>query len=442
MDKGRGKEKLKRKLFFVGFILLVSGIVFAQEIDFSGTLGTDLGAYAPGTQNAGDFSEGKTDFTGILEAYAGNGTAFVEGNIEYNFISDSLSFDLSEAYIDYSDSFWGVRIGQQKVAWGKADGISITNSVFPEDSSSLNNDDSSVAIKALRLSLSGNSFTVDGLVIPFFTRTKLPLEKNNPLRKAILPESVVVSQEGNDFNLPINIGELTNPELNLKNIEFGLKASGYFSLCDFSIYGFYGWDKTPVLSYTINTVLHPVYNVEVPESLTVNGEYKRLTMAGFDMAVPVGPVVLRGESAFFFNRAFQTSSSTIMNGKENFVNLNQLMALAGFDWMPSGWTITAQYYCDFLFSKSADTERSNAFEHGATLSISKSLLNDTLDFSFSGLVGFNDFDSALFASAKYKLTDQIGFTAGTNVFLSGRGEGTYGKFKDLSSIFLKAEYSW
>ncbi len=441
-DKGRGKGKLKRKLFIVGFILFVSGIGFAQEIDFSGTLGTDLGCYAPRTENAGDFSIGKIDFTGAIEAYAGNGTLFIEGNVENDFISDSLSFDLSEAYIDYSDSFWGVRIGQQKVAWGKADGISITNSVFPVDSSSLNNDDNSVAIKALRFSLNGNSFTVDGFVIPFFTGTKLPLEKNNPLKKAILPDSVKISQNGTDINLTLNIGELSTPELNLKNMEFGLKASGYFSFCDFSLYGFYGWDKMPVLSYQVNTVLHPVYNVEVPESLTVNGEYKRLTMAGFDMAVPVGPVVLRGESSFFFNRAFQTSSSAIMNGKENFVNQNQLMALAGFDWMPSGWTITAQYYCDFLFSKSADTERSNAFEHGATLSISKSLLNDTLDFSFNGLVGFNDFDSALFASAKYKLTDQIGFTAGTNVFLPGREEGTYGKYKDLSSIFLKAEYSW
>ncbi|MCQ2588564.1 MAG: hypothetical protein MJ174_10640 [Treponema sp.] len=433
---------MKRGIIFVILLAIFGSIGFAQEINFSGTLGADLGCYAPGTENAGDFSIGEIDFTGAIEAYAGNGTLFIEGNVENDFISDSFSFDLSEAYLDYSDSFWGVRIGQQEVAWGKADGISITNSVFPEDSSSLNNDDNSVAIKALRLSLNGNSFTVDGFVIPFFTGTKLPLEKNNPLKKAILPDSVKLSQNGTDINLPINIGELSNPELNLKNMEYGLKASGYFSVCDFSLYGFYGWDKTPVLSYQINTVLHPVYNVEVPESLTVNGEYKRLGMAGFDMAVPVGPVVLRGESAFFFNRAFQARSSAIMNGKENFVNQNQLMALAGFDWMPSGWTITAQYYCDLLFSKSDEIERTETFEHGATLSISKSLLNDTLDFSFSGLVGLNDFDSALSASTKYKLTDQIGFTAGTNVFLPGREEGTYGKFKDLSSIYLKAEYNW
>lgn len=433
---------MKRGILFGVLLAVLGSIGFAQEIDFSGTLGTDLGAYAPGTQNAGDFLVGKIDFTGAIEAYAGNGTLFIEGNVENDFISDSLSFDLSEAYIDYSDSFWGVRIGKQKVAWGKADGISITNSVFPEDSSSLNNDDNSVAIKALRLSFNGNSFTVDGFVIPFFTGTKLPLEKNNPLRKAILPESITVSQGGNDFVLPVNIGELSTPELNLANMEFGLKASGYFSSCDLSVYGFYGWDKTPVLNYQINTVLHPVYNVEVPESLTVNGEYKRLCMAGFDIAVPVGPVVLRGESAFFFNRAFQSSSNAIMNGKENFVNQNQMMALAGFDWMPSGWTITAQYYCDVIFNKSSDIERANSFEHGATLNISKSLLNDTLELSFTGVVGFNDFDSMISASMKYMLSDQIGISAGTNIFLAGLENGTYGNYKDLSSIYINVDYKW
>ncbi|MBQ0052532.1 MAG: hypothetical protein KBT11_10815, partial [Treponema sp.] len=281
-----------------------------------------------------------------------------------------------------------------------------------------------------------------GFVIPFFTGTKLPLEKNNPLKKAILPDSVKLSQNGTEINLPLNIGEFSNPELNLKNMEYGLKASGYFSLCDFSIYGFYGWDKMPVLSYQVNNVLHPVYNVEVPKSLSVNGEYKRLTMAGFDIAVPVGAVVLRGETAFFYNRAFQSSTSAIMNGKENFVNQNQMMALLGFDWMPDGWTITAQYYCDLLFAKSSDIERADAFEHGATLSISKSLMNDLLDFSFSGVVGFNSFDSAISTSLKYKLTDQIGITAGADIFRPGFENGTYGKFKDLSSIYFKVEYRW
>jgi len=433
-----------KKIFLgLGLVILLSESVFSQEVNFSGYLGTTWGAFAPGTEKAGDFSAGKTDFTGSLEVYSGNGTAFIEGNAGYDFLSNELSFDLSEAYIDYSSSFWGIRVGQQKVAWGKADGINITNSVFPKDSSSLFNDDDSIGIKAARLSLTGNSFTVDAFVIPFFTGTKLPLEENNPLRKALVPSSVEINQGGTSINLPVNIGELTNPEFNFKNMEYGIKASGYFSFCDVSLYGFYGWDKTPVLNYQLNTSLHPVYGIEVPENLTINGEYKRFAMAGMDFAVPVGSVVLRNEAAFFMNREFQTSSEAIMSGSENSVKQNQIMALAGLDWMPSGWAITAQYYCDVLINKNKDTERTDAFEHGATLSISKSLLSDTLELSFSGLVGLNNFDSAINAGGKYSLCDQIVLKFGGYVFLPGLdGKGTYGKYKDLSSFYIKAEYKW
>lgn len=59
-------------------------------------------------------------------------------------------------------------------------------------------------------------------------------------------------------------------------------------------------------------------------------------------------------------------------------------------------------------------------------------MNDTLDLSLSGLLGFNDFDSAIYVNMKYKMTDQIGIIVGTNIFLSGIEEGTFGKFKNLS----------
>jgi len=434
---------MKKVCIFFGILIFTSAFGFSQEVQFSGDLNTKLGVYAPGTEREGDFSIGNVDFTGTLEAYAGDSSAFLEGNVNLDFLTEELSFDLSEAYIDYSSSFWGIRIGQQKNTWGKADGIDITNSVFPKDSSSLFRDDNSLATKSVRLSFSGNWFTVDALLIPFFTGTKLPLEENNPLRKALVPDSVELNMGETSFNLPVGIGNLENPEFNLKNMEYGIKTSGYFSFCDVSLYGYYGWDKIPLLNYQLNTVLHPVYGVEIPESLTINGKYKRLSMVGFDGAIPVGPVVLRMESAYFPKREFQSSAEAIMDGKDSSIKQHQLMGLLGFDWMPSGWTITAQYYCDVLFNKSEDIERTEAYEHGATLSVSKTLLNDTLELSASGLIGFNCFDSAINASVNYSLTDQIGLTLGTYVFLSGpEKDGTYGNYKDFSSIYLKAEYKW
>ena len=437
-----------KKSIFIFSVLFSCTALFAQSADFSGDLETLWGVTAPWTdsETAGDFSAGDSSFTGKIDAYSGNSSLLLDGTVGYDSVQKNLYAQINEAYLDYSSAFWGIRIGRQKLVWGKADGINITNSVFPENSTSLFIDDSSLAVDAMRFSVTGNFFTADACWIPFSTMTALPLEETNPLRKYIVPSSVSFSSNGTDFNLPVYIGELTEPELKLKNGEYGLKLSGYFSFCDVSVYGFYGWDKAPLLNYTINTIpteVMPGYTVDYPQSITVSGQYKRMAMTGFDAAVPVGPVVLRAEAAFFPERYMQAAASEILSGGENSIKKNNVMALAGFDWMPSGWTITAQYYCDYVFGGVEKLNRSEEYEHGATLSISKTLLNETLSLSLSGMLGLNDFDSAVVFSADYSLSDQISLAAGCYAFIPGpEKDGNYGAYKDLSTIYIKAKFSF
>ncbi|MCQ2588105.1 MAG: hypothetical protein MJ174_08320 [Treponema sp.] len=426
---------MKRNILSIILLGVVGTLCFTQEINFSGELSSMWGMAAPWTANAGDFVVGATDFTGSLEVYQGKGTLYIEGNANYNALNNQLDFDLGEAYIDYADSNWGFRIGNQKVVWGKADGINITNSVFPEDSTSLFTDDSSLSVTAAKFSFSGDFFNIDVLWIPFFRGTDLPLEEGSPLRNAMIPSQVAIPGVG---TIPVKIGTLQTPELALKNCEYGLKFSGYFSLCDVSLYGFYGWDKMPLMNYSL-----VFSNPPIPDAIKIDGEYSRLAMFGLDAAFPIGATVLCLEGAYFQNRKMQASAETILGGGEIGIEQHQIMALAGLDWMPSGWTITAQYYCDAVLNKSDNLERKDAFNHGATLSISKSFLQDTLELSLSGLVGLNDFDSAFTLDGKYSLSDQIKLSAGTYVFLPGPdGDGTYGKLKDLSTIYIKAQYSF
>ena len=111
--------------------------------------------------------------------------------------------------------------------------------------------------------------------------------------------------------------------------------------------------------------------------------------------------------------------------------------------MPSGWTFTAQYYCDEVFGDLEELEREDAYQHGATLSLSKSLVNETLELSFSGLLGFNDFDSMLSPEIKYSISDQINIGLNAFIFIPGPDrDGKYGAYKDLSSICLKAKFSF
>lgn len=426
---------MKKRFLSIILLVLVVASGFTQEINFSGELSTMWGVTVPGTKDAGSLSVGDTDFTGTLETYYGNSALYIEGNINYDALKNQFGFDLGEAYIDYADSNWGFRIGNQKVVWGKADGINITNSVFPENSTSLFSDDSSLSVTSAKISFSGDFFNIDALWIPFFRGTALPLEEGSLLRNAMIPSQVEFPGVG---YIPVQIGKLQTPEFALKNGEYGLKLSGYFSLCDVSLYGFYGWDKMPLMNYSL-----VFSNPPIPDAIKIDGEYSRLAMFGLDAAFPIGATVLRLEGAYFPNRKMQASAESILGGGEIGISQHQIMALAGLDWMPSGWTITAQYYCDVVLNKSDKLERKETYEHGATLSVSKSFLQDTLELSLSGLVGLNDFDSALTLEGKYSLSDQIKLSAGTYVFLPGPdGDGTYGKLKDLSSIYLKAQYSF
>lgn len=430
-----GKNSMNRKIFVNVFFLFLAGMCFAQEINFSGKLGTMWGVTAPWIKDAGNLSVGNTDFTGSLEIYQGNGTLFIEGNANYNALNNKLDFDLGEAYIDYAAPNWGFRIGNQKVVWGKADGINITNSVFPEDSTSLFTDDSSLSVTAAKVSFSGNTWNIDALWIPFFKGTVLPLDEGSLLRDAMIPSRVAVPMVG---SIPVQIGNLQTSEFALKNGEYGLKLSGYFSLCDVSLYGFYGWDKMPLMNYSL-----VFSNPPIPDAIKIDGEYSRLAMFGLDAAFPIGATVLRLEGAYFPDRKMQASAQSILGGGKTGISQHQIMALAGLDWMPSGWTLTAQYYCDAVLNKSDSLERKETYEHGATLSVSKTFLQDTLDFSFSGLINLNAFDSALNLEGNYSLSDQIKLTAGAYVFLPGpEKDGTYGKLKNLSTIYLKAQYSF
>ena len=468
-----------KKILLITLLGVFATVLLTAEggVEFSGDVETLWGVGAPWTDSdtsAGRLSLGTTSFTGKLDAYYGNSTAYAEATFSYDAVNTEggnltkgFNLSLGELWLDYTESFWGVRIGRQKAAWGKADGIDITNVLCPSDMSSLaamTGDDSKLAVDAIRLSLSGNQITVDAYWIPFFTPSALPLDQGNSLRKFMVPASVDFPlAPGQELSLPVMIGELEKPEQKIWNGEYGLRVSGYLSAFDLSLYGFYGWDDTPFLDYSISYGLpadpgNPA--TAMPDALCVSGKYEHMTMIGADAALPIGETVLRLETAFFPQRHFQKKAEKIMEEKiEEAMKAaaagtspeeikiteqrNQLSALAGIDWMPSGWTLTAQYYCDVVFGELEPLDREDAYQHGATLSVSKSLVNETLELSFSGLLGFNDFDSMLSPSVKYSISDQINVGVKAFIFIPGPDrDGKYGAYKDLSSICLNAKYSF
>lgn len=432
---------------------------FAQEIEFTGSLTTQAGIGLPNADdNKGDFLTGQTVFDGTMKSYLGESMAYVNGQVIFDaigsqstngysaFASDNGNFalHLKEAYLDWRGEMFALRVGRQIAAWGKADGIQVADVLCPKDDSKMiasTYKDSRLGIDAVRLSLLTDKAQFDAYWIPIFTPSLLPLAKNNPLRKCILPDSydgvpVIAPQKYDDFDLPKKA---------IYNGEYALRASTYLSALDLSFYAFYGWDDNPFMSYSVN--LDDGGN---PKEVRVNGEYKRMAMLGADAAIPAGDFVFRFEAAYFPQRSIQTiaeyqvESQLAGEGFDSCTKHHQVIGLAGFDWTPSGgWTITAQYFADLICDYKDDLER-KLYQHQMTLSLEKSFINETLTLSATGALDLNELSSTAEVECAYSFSDAITLSAIVDLFLKGIDgkEGQYGAYESLSCGTLKAKISF
>ena len=451
-------------------LALTSTLSFAQEINFTGSLTSQAGLGLPHThENKGDFLLGQNIFEGTIKSYIDEATIVVNAQLIHDalgaqsangysaLVSDDGTFalKLKEAYIDWKGEMLALRVGRQIVSWGKADDIQITDVISPKDEASFvaaDYNESRLGIDAVRLSLLTEKLQIDAFFIPFFTPSILPLAKGNPLKDIIFSDV-----DGIRIYAPEDYRDLKRPNKHISNSEFAFRASAYTSFADVSLYYFYGWDDIPFFRYSPNMVIYnstasgerDIY--EDIFEINVSGKYKRMMMAGFDAAIPAGEFVIRLEEAFFPKRHFQTTAEYQMqsqfSGKKVKTSLqkHQLISLAGLDWAPSGgWTLTAQYIADIVFDHEKNIER-KGFEHQATLSLEKTLLNETLTLMASGALDLRDFSSAMELEADYKLTDAITLSIIGDIYYEGPDEnkkGLYSDYRNLSSITFKGKINF
>ncbi|MDR1447000.1 MAG: hypothetical protein LBI90_08915, partial [Treponema sp.] len=115
-----------------------------------------------------------------------------------------------------------------------------------------------------------------------------------------------------------------------------------------------------------------------------------------------------------------------------------LKLLAGIDWNPSAWNLSAQYYEDMLpDAYSGGTERPWR-KNGVSLRIARSFFRETLTCSAWYYMDLIDFDSAGSVSAEYALTDALGLSLGSDFFSGGIDDrGSYAPYKDLSCFWFR-----
>ncbi|MCR5731684.1 MAG: hypothetical protein K6G51_01925 [Sphaerochaetaceae bacterium] len=433
-----------RKILLVIVILLIAFSLQA-EVLFTGYLTAEGSVGLPYTETAFKANSGSLEFYFDLSAYKGNFSFQLSSNITLDGVKDASKdnsyffpnfkrgyLSINELYLDYYYNALSVRVGRQLVTWGAADFLTLTNIICPDDFTSLFGDDFfdfRLGIDTVKFSYNGDNTILDFYWTPLFTRTALPLEEGNPLKKMILPDSV--SLGGTTINVNnFTSDDIASPALSFNSAEYGARFSRYQSFGDFSFYAFYGYENLPMMTYTLSDY-----------TLYIKGGYSKTVMFGADASIPLGNKTLRFETAYFPVRPYQTSAqSQLLYSTKSYEEHRELEALAGIDFMGDVWTLSGQYYAAFIFGDVSQLDR-KAFDNKATLSLSRTFNGDEFEISISSIIGLNVLDTVINPVIKYRMTDNLMLTLSARIMNPGPKEkGEYGRFKDISSIAFSGTF--
>lgn len=381
-----------------------------SQIDVNGFVDT---YHAVRLKEPVDFLNSRTRLRGELQAVAERAYLFASFNIVENNVLDGQSgFFLNEAFLEYIQDSWDIRIGRQIIIWGKADGIQITDIVSPQDYTEFfaqDYDDLRMPVEAVKLRLLPDIFDLELIWIPFFKASIYPTGDNPWVPESDIPDTY--SYAGTDL-----------PDNELSNGEIGGRISFYLPKIDFSLSSLYTWDDTPFV------------HLNVSDS-TYEYEHHRLLFIGADCSFPLDDFVFRGEAAFYFDKYFEPDEISEEPFKKNVIN-----ALVGVDWYPgNNWSIIAQLNERLIL----DYEGSIADDKLTTLitlNVSKKLLREILELSNMLYLGLNDLDLFDQLSIDYALTDELHFMVGADIFAGE--EGFFGQYRENTSAWIKAKYSF
>jgi hypothetical protein len=386
-------------------------------------------------------TDSRTAFTGEVSARAGSASAFVSLTAEYNGVSpeDRTGFSIGEAWMDWSAGGLSLRLGRQFLSWGAADGLTLTDVVCPQNLTAYAGLDfagSRLAVDGLKLRYSFSAIAAEAVWLPLFTPARLPKDTQNPLRGIFYPSSIDMG----GAVLPVSISE-TAPPRTITGGEYGLRLSAYTPALDISIMAFCGWNDIPSVKKKL------IFSAaSVPERIELTPEYGRTLTAGADASVPVGDFLLRLEAAWTgggrYDRSAEETAAALSAGQSDEPSeKHNLKLLAGLDWNPSGWTLSAQYYEDLLPEAHDGGAARSWRKSGLSLRIARSFFRETLNLSAWCYLDIQDFDTAASASAAYALTGELELSLGCDLFHGGiDGRGTYGAYKDLSCLWIKGIY--
>jgi len=329
--------------------------------------------------------------------------------------------EVRELYLARSFGDLDLRIGRQVIVWGRADKINPTDSFSTRDLTRLMTDDED---QRLGLFATQARYAVGDVTVTFVWQP----EWRDPVYPVNRTEGIAFATRDPDRS----------------RYQGGVRIDRSGGDVDWSVSYFDGLSRTPHLG---------IANVE-PELLTLELDYRRVHVAGFDLATTAGDFGLRAEAAYTRTAdsdgedplAPNSFYAAVVGGERSFgaslnVNVQGLYRHVEHWESPDDLPAdpTAPYLPSLAKQAALVAQQHDRSQTGASIRPSLKLLNDTLELETAYVRWFHDASALVRPKVNYSLSDQFRLIGGAEHYM-GPDYSFFGRLKDLSSVF--AEVRW
>jgi len=319
-----------------------------------------------------------------------------------------------------------VVVGKQYAFWGQTDWVNPTDLFTPWDYVHISSEleDYRVAPWALRATAYVKATSFDLIWVPWpvpHTMDFTPMEA-----------------EGFAVAAP------RMPARSIGSSDIGLRIATRFAGIDASVMGFHGLDKRPgmVMAADIDTSVMP----PPPPVLTATPTYGMMSAVGGDLAWGAGPILLKGEIAYYWTEDLEGDDTTIRNP--------ELAAVTGLTVVPAPWlNFTVQGTANRLSHYDPDAERAALADAGmpdpavdprTSWGIVERVaidIRDTVSISLVSMQGLPDADWFGLGYVSWRAADGLTLLAGAVLF-GGPDDSDFGRIEDYSRLFVEVKYSF
>lgn len=333
---------------------------------------------------------------------------------------NSLRTDVNELYINWFGDSFDLRIGLQKILWGKADGVFISDQVSPVDMSAFLTKD----IEELRLAVSGISWNyylgahqLEAVWLPVFT-------------PSILPDADSIWAVAAPFPIQPEFKEAELPQASLWNAEYFLQYSWLGSLADFQLSGGWFWNDAPIAT-VVDKTFTPGVGIT---GITVQPEYYQVGLVAAASSFSLGPFILKGEASYTMNQRYQAA---LNSSPEGYLEKDTLQYLAGTDISFLGTTVSIQWIQDMILDYESGIQRDELLNTASCI-IQRSFLRETIKAEIFSIATLNDADAMIKPQLSWIPGNGFQVNLGSWIFLGDSGK--FGQYDDNDGIYLNVAY--